>query len=373
MMKLMARSTKHPSLTRSGQAEARGLMFLAVFCAAMVAFAPQAASAEACPGTPAGFTTQCAESSCPDKYAPVNNYTDIMPVLMGMTNSCTGARICCIELGDSVCNKEALAQKRLSGSCQMSSCTGGLVKSSRSASMSSCPKDDVCCYSKDKQAAGGSCTTLGGVSSVCQDKIGTDQLDLLANTYLSKYVAPNSCRQSCVVTKGNDLCTGIAKAESISGSYVCAKQGDCADGSPLAGKVSGVGEVCSSGQICCISKSGATAAGKTIKGSSVTLPDPLAGLNFPTLVGNIIRTFAGIAGSIALLMFVWGGISYITSGGSSDQTKKAKTTLINAAIGLVLILSAYSFVTAIIDTLLAPSTTVSTTDQGTGGTIPPGQ
>jgi hypothetical protein len=165
----------------------------------------------------------------------------------------------------------------------------------------------------------------------------------------------------------------MADAGGVKGEFTCVKDGDCNDQGPLAWKVSGIGEVCPSGQLCCIAKPGATAsAGQAISGSSVVLPDPLGGLNFPKLVGNIVKTFAGIAGSIALLMFVWGGIGWIMSGGNAEKVNKARSTLVNATIGLVLILAAYSFVSAIIDTLLAPSIT-STTAQSTGGTTPTGQ
>lgn len=51
-----------------------------------------------------------------------------------------------------------------------------------------------------------------------------------------------------------------------------------------------------------------------------------------------------VAGFIAVLMMVIGGISYITSAGDSGKVTKAKNTIIYAAIGLVLVALA-SFIT----------------------------
>ncbi len=48
-----------------------------------------------------------------------------------------------------------------------------------------------------------------------------------------------------------------------------------------------------------------------------------------------------VAGFIAVLMMVIGGISYITSTGDSGKVTKAKNTIIYAAIGLVFVALAF--------------------------------
>jgi hypothetical protein len=160
----------------------------------------------------------------------------------------------------------------------------------------------------------------------------------------------------------NGMCCIVLDSDACNMEAIAAgnKSGSCKDacaGADVASKNSP--PTCPAAKKCCYMKASAG-----VTGSSVTLPDPLAGMNFPQIVGNIVRAFAGIAGSIALLMFVWGGITYIMSGGVQEKVKKSKATLLNAAIGIVLILCAYTFVSAIIDTILAPNTTPPTT-QGT--------
>jgi uncharacterized membrane protein YjfL (UPF0719 family) len=52
----------------------------------------------------------------------------------------------------------------------------------------------------------------------------------------------------------------------------------------------------------------------------------------------------GIVGSIALLMFIFGGLTWMLSGGSAEKVKKGRDILIWSAIGLVVIFSSYAIV-----------------------------
>ena len=78
------------------------------------------------------------------------------------------------------------------------------------------------------------------------------------------------------------------------------------------------------------------------------LKDPLGGANVRTLAARGVQLITGLAGSVALLMFVWGGFLWITSAGSAEKAKLAKKVFVNATLGLALIFGAY----AIISTLL---------------------
>ncbi len=62
------------------------------------------------------------------------------------------------------------------------------------------------------------------------------------------------------------------------------------------------------------------------------------------LIGNVINAVMGVVGSIALLMFIFGGLTWMTSGGSSEKVKKGKDILIWSAIGLIVIFSSYALV-----------------------------
>lgn len=116
-------------------------------------------------------------------------------------------------------------------------------------------------------------------------------------------------------------------------------------------------------QICCVPATGGatdeqapgTEPSQATPGKPVVLPDPLQGATVPTFIGNVVRVFISIAGAIALLMFVYGGIMWILSGGDQGKVKDAQKILVNATLGLIFIFGAYLFTSAILSSLLTPS------------------
>lgn len=59
--------------------------------------------------------------------------------------------------------------------------------------------------------------------------------------------------------------------------------------------------------------------------------------NIQDLLRNIINYFSIIVGVIAVVMIIVGGLRYITSGGESGKVGSAKTTIIYALVGLVVV------------------------------------
>ncbi len=58
---------------------------------------------------------------------------------------------------------------------------------------------------------------------------------------------------------------------------------------------------------------------------------------FNTIVRTIVNLFSLIVGIIAVIMIVYGGFKYITSGGDSGNVTGAKNTILYAIIGLVIV------------------------------------
>lgn len=85
-------------------------------------------------------------------------------------------------------------------------------------------------------------------------------------------------------------------------------------------------------------------------GSPTALTNPLGTTSISELIARLIRAITGIAGSMALLMFVVGGVMWMTAEGS-DRVGTAQTILKNASIGLVLIFLAYSLVSLFLSVL----------------------
>jgi len=80
----------------------------------------------------------------------------------------------------------------------------------------------------------------------------------------------------------------------------------------------------------------------------ITITNPLNVSTPQLLIGRVINSILGVVGSLALVMFVYGGLIWMTSSGSSDQVKKGKDILIWAAVGLVIIFSAYGIIRFVI-------------------------
>jgi len=75
-----------------------------------------------------------------------------------------------------------------------------------------------------------------------------------------------------------------------------------------------------------------------------TPENPLGVTSVPRLIGNVIKTVLAIVGALALAMFIYGGFTWLTSGGSAEKIKKGKDILMWAVIGLVVIFASYSLV-----------------------------
>jgi hypothetical protein len=66
---------------------------------------------------------------------------------------------------------------------------------------------------------------------------------------------------------------------------------------------------------------------------------------------NVTVLILGISGSVVLLMFVWGGFTWIRSAGNQDLVRQGRETMEHAVIGFAIILLAYSAINFLIASL----------------------
>ena len=94
--------------------------------------------------------------------------------------------------------------------------------------------------------------------------------------------------------------------------------------------------------------------GQTRQGGPVSLTNPLTNTTsdvpggIPGLIGRVINGVLGVVGSLALIMFVYGGLLWMTSGGNDEKVKQGKDVLIWATLGLFIIFASYALVNFII-------------------------
>ena len=74
----------------------------------------------------------------------------------------------------------------------------------------------------------------------------------------------------------------------------------------------------------------------TIEGGAIDCGGAQAG-NVDKLITSIVNIFSVIVGLIAVVMIIYGGFRYITSGGDSTRVNGAKNTILYAIIGLIVV------------------------------------
>lgn len=66
-------------------------------------------------------------------------------------------------------------------------------------------------------------------------------------------------------------------------------------------------------------------------------------------ITNIINIMLFLAGAVAVLMIIIGGIRFVTSGGDAGSVKSAKDTVLYSVIGLIVVILAYAIVSFVVE------------------------
>lgn len=85
--------------------------------------------------------------------------------------------------------------------------------------------------------------------------------------------------------------------------------------------------------------------------SDTTLCKDTKGSSIFSIIKTIIQIMLIVAGIIAVIMIIIGGIRYMTSNGDQADVKAAKDTILYAIIGLIVCMIAFSVVTWVIGKL----------------------
>mgnify|MGYP001614511067 CR=1 FL=1 len=85
---------------------------------------------------------------------------------------------------------------------------------------------------------------------------------------------------------------------------------------------------------------------------AVELPNPLGTSDFRVIVGRIVQILTGGAGTLGLLVFIYGGFQWLTAAGNPEKIKKGKDILLWAVVGMVVMFSSYFVVRFIVKGIL---------------------
>lgn len=96
----------------------------------------------------------------------------------------------------------------------------------------------------------------------------------------------------------------------------------------------------------------------------LTVSGGLGTKSLTVIIGQIIQVVLGFLGVIALGLALYAGFLWMTAQGNEEKINQAKKILVNAAIGLAIILSAFAIVSFLINQLIDATTNVPGGGQG---------
>ena len=99
------------------------------------------------------------------------------------------------------------------------------------------------------------------------------------------------------------------------------------------------------------------------RGSPISFPSALGTATPQEVIGRIIKALLGIVGSLAFVMFLYGGIRWMLARGNADEITLAKRTIVWAVLGLVIIFSAYAVTSSLINNLSGQQAKTDATNQ----------
>lgn len=89
--------------------------------------------------------------------------------------------------------------------------------------------------------------------------------------------------------------------------------------------------------------------------TSAMLTNPLGVTSVPELVGRVLKYVLGLTGSVALIVFIYGGVLMMFSGGKPENVTKGKDAIMWAVVGLAIIFASYAILDFVIDALTGVS------------------
>lgn len=163
-------------------------------------------------------------------------------------------------------------------------------------------------------------------ASVCSSAGGTYVSGALTGANARK-----TCPAYCQAEKGTD------RLSSVSGTNCCCKASGGSSGSRAV--TPGMATPVTSGPFAHIGEA--------------TFENPITtGADVRLIAGEIIKKVLGIIGSIALVIFLYGGIQWMIAFGEESKMKKAKDTMVWAGLGLVIIFGSYVLVQMLLKAIL---------------------
>lgn len=92
----------------------------------------------------------------------------------------------------------------------------------------------------------------------------------------------------------------------------------------------------------------ASASGFIKPEDNIVAPETGGETSLRQMVLTVVNYFLGFLGLLAVVMIIYGGITYVSSAGNDDAVGKAKKIIMYALVGIVIILLSFVLVNAVL-------------------------
>jgi hypothetical protein len=83
---------------------------------------------------------------------------------------------------------------------------------------------------------------------------------------------------------------------------------------------------------------------KSLENDTNSVFNKIGTVDAASFMGRLVNGAMGVLGSVTLVMFVYGGILWMTAAGDSARTEKARSILVWSSLGLAVIFASYAIV-----------------------------
>jgi hypothetical protein len=176
-------------------------------------------------------------------------------------------------------------------------------------------------------------------------------------TNADQVIGQGTCQEGyycCATMNAADACQAAAKAAGGQDKDgTCQTANDCSKNKGVSVPVAT--EVCGAGYICCSITPTITgySSGPVNYFNTYGYQPPLGSTTIPQLVGRFISQVLPLIGALFFLMFLWGGFQWFTSAGDEKKVGSARVTLVNASIGIAIVIFSYSLVSYLLTVFAA--------------------
>lgn len=98
-------------------------------------------------------------------------------------------------------------------------------------------------------------------------------------------------------------------------------------------------------------KTGLGAAAGFVKGTALKAGFTTKDTSPAAVAGALVNTFLSLIGIIFIILIIYAGFKWMTAGGNEEQVTKAKSTIVNSVIGIVVVMGAFVLYRFIMDIL----------------------